>query len=286
MQRGIAGQASQHAPAQPLSTLRLALHLHGLLGDYLAESAHQSIAHLLALRTLQPGVAPQAAHHLDLIHLGRRRRRGGAGRACSLARVTRACEECTRRPVTPAGAPAATGAPAFTADSVLGRVLSQHPRKAEARPILLFSLGALARPQVAEPHRDCADRTLPRGPRTAAGGEALAIRPAHRTREGLDVQSREEAREAGSLEAASLEAAVEQAGGRGGGSWEEVEDERREAIEAEAVRRSRPAAAAAASASASAAASKAAAAAWLLRAEGGVTGGVEAGVEASSVTSS
>ena len=46
----------------------------------------------------------------------------------------------------------------------------------------------------------------------------------------------EGAREAGCPDVASLEAAAEQMGGRGGGrSWEEVEEERREAIELEAV---------------------------------------------------
>ena len=48
-------------------------------------------------------------------------------------------------------------------------------------------------------------------------------------------EPREGAREAGSRDAASLEVAAEQAGGRGGGSWEEVEEERREAIELDAV---------------------------------------------------
>ena len=48
-------------------------------------------------------------------------------------------------------------------------------------------------------------------------------------------EPREGAREAGSRDAASLEAAAEQMGGRGGGSWEEVEEESREAIELDAV---------------------------------------------------
>ena len=48
-------------------------------------------------------------------------------------------------------------------------------------------------------------------------------------------EPREGAREAGSRDAASLEVAAEQAGGRGGGSWEEVEEERREAIELDDV---------------------------------------------------
>ena len=122
--------ATEGVPAEVVSALALAVHLHRVLGDRLPEDSHQSLAHLLALWPLQPRVAPQSLHHLDLVHLGswrrrgRWRRRGGAGRACSLARVTGAVEECPRRPfASAASARATTSAPGITTDPALRRVL-------------------------------------------------------------------------------------------------------------------------------------------------------------------